>query len=694
MISRKGLFVNWVLVFVLFAFLVCGAVGTSVAEATIIAPEISKDLITQELVTYKGSSQYNGTTVASHISADDFAELEIADNGGTHTDGEGASVFSNYVIFKINLKFDSSSKRIGDTGVKVVKDSCDWNDMDKANNYKYGDPSTDTEQYIAYGAISVVRINGDGNATKYIPMFSKGNTAISEQIFNVDGDYTIYVFFQTQKGNEIQKHVLSWAFKIRTKIYLLDEETGYAIKDSGISNKNVVIDYANRDETLSQDETLLENQRKVQVDCVQDGYRQVDIADGLVLKAEPGVSRKYVFDVKANGFWAEHFEFVLDTANLQEQLLFGNLRKQTAPFQYEAEEYFYMVWTENPNNPIVVEVEFTDINAEIEGPFFDEKGEPLKDIPIETIDYKPGDRLDRVGSYYIHAYSGTYETEYWIDVVDGDNPSYNYSVLSAKRFNNFKTKWYQVYDRINGRYLCFDMDEWRRAYDAAMTIENSTVDKATGRPYYNGKYYSDSVEVTAAMNEYVFSQNLKTIYYDPNDFSDSDESLRTFSSAAFDGTIYLNDEFQFVKQHGAEVESVVAIGADGRKIPIKFFIPISKQAIPHGEYTIVETDRYGNETRYTVYRDKKAPTVTVNINGEPVIANGGQKLSADKMFAFVNLEDDYDEYAVLKVVMPNSETRYYYQSEYKGVSFVEKGEYKVSAYDRNNNTVEFTVVVA
>lgn len=687
MIGRKGLFVNYLLAFILFAFLLCGAASPLMAEAVVIAPEDSKELITQDFVTYKGSSQYNGTTVASHISADDFASLEITDNGGTHTDGEGASVFSNYVIFKINLLFDSSSKRIGDTSVRVAKDSCDWNDMDKANNYKYGDPKTDTEQYIAYGAVSAVRVNGDGSVTKYTPMFSKGNTAISEQIFNIDGNYTIYVFFQTIKGLEIQKHILSWSFKVRTKVFLLDEETKYVIKDSGISKRNVVIDYANRDETLSQ------IQQKVQVNCMKDGYRKIDIADGFVLEAEMGTSSKYAFEVVANGFVAERFEFVVDTTNLQEQLLFGNLRKQTAIFRYEAEEYFYMTWAESPNNPLIVEVTFTDINASAEGPFFDGDGNPLNEIPTEKIDYKQGDRLDRVGSYYISAHSGTYTSEYWVDVVDGDNPSYNYSVLSAERFNNFKTKWYQVYDRINGRYLCFDMDEWRRAYDAAMTIENSTVNTATGRPYYNGKFYNDSIEVTAAMNEYVFSQNLKTIYYDPNDFSDSDESLRTFSSAAFDGTIYLNDEFQFVKQHGAEVETVVAINSDGRKFPIKFFTPISKQSIPHGQYTIVETDRYGHETRYTVYRDKKAPMVTVNANGEPVLANNGQKLSVNGMFAFVNLEDDFDEYAVLKVVTPSGEAKYYYQSEYKGISFGDKGEYAVSAYDRNNNLVEFTIVV-
>ena len=176
-----------------------------------------------------------------------------------------------------------------------------------------------------------------------------------------------------------------------------------------------------------------------------------------------------------------------------------------------------MVWDENPNNPFSVEVTIWDFNAKAEGPYFDEKGELLAGIPTKKIEYSPGERLDKAGLYYIFAQSKTKKAEYWIEVVEGDDPSYNYSVLSAKRFNNFKTIWYQIYDGINKRYLCFDMNEWQRAYDAAMTIENSTVDKSTGRPFYNGKYYNDSLEVTAAMNEYVFSQNLKTIYYDPDD---------------------------------------------------------------------------------------------------------------------------------------------------------------------------------
>ena len=669
-------------VVILFGLMLCNIFLALNGDAAI-AAENTNDLITQEFVTYRDNSKYTGETIGSHIGADDFADLEITDNGGTHTDGEGNTVFSNYVIFKIDLLFNTQTKEIGDTGVKVSKDSCDWNDMDNANNYKYGNPETDTEQYIAYGAVSAIRVNGDGSTTKYTPMFSKGNTSIAEQIYNIDGDYTIYVFFQTKKGNDVQKHILSWSFKIRTEIFLTDEETGYAIKNSGISSKNVVVDYANRDETLSQ------ISQKVQVECILNGYRYVDIADGTVLEARNGTSDKYQFTVKANGFISETFEFTIDTDNLQEELLFANLRKQTGEISYEAEEYFYITWTENPNNPIHVNIEYYDVNAPIE---YDENGEQvLSKQLIEN--YQAGDMLDKVGPYYICAESATYKFECWVEVVAADNPSYNYEVLSANRFNNFKTKWYQVYDRINDRYLCFDMTEYQRAYNAAMAIENSTVDRTSGSMYYNGVYYRDNIDATAAMNEYVFSQNLKTVYYDPNDFSNDDESIRTFSSAAFDGTIYLNDEFQFVQQNGAEVETVVATGEDGTEYPIKFFTPISEQDIPHGQYIITETDKYGHQTSYTVYRDKNAPKVTVNADNEQVIVSDGQEIIAEDSFAISNLSDDLDDFAVLKVIAPNGGAQYFYQEEYRGIAFVQNGEYSIFAYDRNNNVIEFCVTV-
>ena len=145
--------------------------------------------------------------------------------------------------------------------------------------------------------------------------------------------------------------------------------------------------------------------------------------------------------------------------------------------------------------------------------------------------------------------------------------------------------------------MCFDYDtEYDRAYNAAMTIENSTVVASGGKYIYKNKTYSDRVELTAAMNEYVFADNLKTVYYDPNNFSSSMKYPFVFSSQAFDGTVYLDDKFQFVSSHGAETSSVIAKDSEGNEYSLDFFVEIAEQSnkLSHGEYTIVETDMYGN----------------------------------------------------------------------------------------------------
>ena len=88
---------------ILFGLMLCNIFLALNGDAAI-AAENTNNLITQEFVTYRGNSKYTGETIGSHIEADDFADLEITDNGGTHTDGDGNTVFSNYVIFKIDRK--------------------------------------------------------------------------------------------------------------------------------------------------------------------------------------------------------------------------------------------------------------------------------------------------------------------------------------------------------------------------------------------------------------------------------------------------------------------------------------------------------------------------------------------------------------------------------------------------------------
>lgn len=612
-------------------------------------------LVTESYATFKDGQKYSGKQVASQLDVGAFADFTIIENGGTHIDGTGNQVYSNYVVFGVHLNFDPATKYIGNTGVKVSKDICDWNETPYAS-------AGDTEQYIAYGAISATKTDGQGNVFKYEPMFSKGNTSVENLIFNEDGDYTVFVLFETVKNGKFQNHVLSWSFKIRSYIYLVDAATGFPIKESGISSKDVIADYAGR--------------QNITVECTLNGS-SIDVFDGFVLSADGQVQDQYAFTVKSNGFVSEVFSFRIDSKKPTAQFYFANLRKQVGEYYYEAEEYFYLVWSEDPRNPVTVCCDYYDYSS---------------NVPVTT-EYVAGTVMDAPGLYRVYTQSLTHRIQYWIEVVEGDAPSYNHETLSAERFNNFKTKWYEVYDDINNRYLCFDIEEYDRAYEAAMTIENSSVSASSGKYYYNGNWYSDRIELTVAMNAYVFENNLKLVYYDPTYYSADEESERTFSSAAFDGTRYLNDEFQFVNSHYSETYSVVATDKDGTVFELEYFKPIAEQNLPQGEYLITETDLYGNSVNYSAIRDKSAPSVILSAAGETYVAENGEQYSLNGAFTVSEFKDVFDDFAVLKIVKPDAEIVYYYQNEYAGIMFQQKGVYTIYAYDRNGNILSFAVEI-
>jgi hypothetical protein len=129
---------------------------------------------------------------------------------------------------------------------------------------------------------------------------------------------------------------------------------------------------------------------------------------------------------------------------------------------------------------------------------------------------------------------------------------------------------------------------------------------------------------------------------------------------------------------------------------IEYFVPISDQPeeIPDGIYTIIETDMYGNPSTYTVYRDKSAPEIMIGgASGgrENIVQNG--RYSFSEGFVIRSLTDRFDAYAVLKITHPSGTATYYYEEEYAGILFCEKGEYIVEAYDRNHNHITAVITV-
>ena len=657
------------------AFLLCICMTVMVVEFNVTALNadsfIEDGLVECKTASYKDGKKYSGSKITNpQLDVKKFATLDIIDYGGSHVDGDGELVFSNYFAFNIFLNFDKSTKYIDGTSVKVSKDSCDWNDMNKANDYKYGNKENATEKQISYGAIAVTRTDGNGEVFKYTPVFSTGSTSFEQQLFNVDGDYTIYVFFETVQGGKYQNHILSWSFKIRSSIYLRDKTSGLHIKNSGLSGNDVIIDTASR--------------QNITIDVYKDGKPYMQCSDGATLTQ----SGKYRIVVQSNGFASEVFYFTIDKEQSDRKIFFSNLRRQTGKFTYEAEGYFAFEWDETILNPIKW-AKYAFCDGEGKDLFNDNENKFTEDIA-----YTKGTVLDKVGLYRITANDGKQTVIYYVYVAGMDNPSDNYDKLSSKRFNTFKTKWWQVYDEGSGRYLCFDYDtEYDRAYNAAMTVANNSVIEGTGRYFFKGTWYNDRIELTAAMNEYVFNYNLSLFYYDPADYSDNVSSERTFSSAAFDDSIYLNDDFQFISSHPSEVASVIATDSEGVEYAIEFAVPLASQTnpLPDGKYTVTETDKYGNQTVYVAYRDKSAPVVTVSSSVGDIVANGGETYALD-YFSIASMLDAYDEYAVLKIVA-NGEILYFYRDEYRGMVFENAGEYLVSAYDRNGNAVEFTITV-
>ena len=275
----------------------CAAAPVRAGEASI------GSLIKERCYTYEDGQKYSGKTVTPQLDVSAFADLTVVEDGGSHTDGRGEPVFSNYVVFSVKLNFDSSKRIIG-TDARVSKDRCDWNETAYA-------AAGDTEQYIAYGAIGAERRDGEGKKVSYEPMFSKGNTSVENLVFNEDGNYTVFVLYESVKDGKYQNHVIEWSFSIRSYVYLVDGETGYPIKESGTSDRTVRVDYAKR-QGVTLECTFTDVDGRTSSFFASDGYRMEQ-------------SGTYRFTTRAAGFVCESFTFLLDTSSPCDRLMFANL---------------------------------------------------------------------------------------------------------------------------------------------------------------------------------------------------------------------------------------------------------------------------------------------------------------------------------------------------------------------------------
>ncbi len=609
---------------------------------------IVSDVVKSSLTAYGNISNYNGIKLKTDLSPEDIIEFTVTDHGGITKDGYGNLVFSNYANISISLKTEDSSMEIPEMGAYIISE------RDYSYDGKYvGRPKKqELKTKIGYGAIITSCEASSGSREIFEEMFFRRyDDRVDELRITKDGDYHI-VILMTVKENGIRKKIaIEYIVPIRTKLYITDEYGEYHVKDAGAYFEAVRLD------------TLGRPNAKILVDGVT-------VEDGYILDKKG----KHVIDVYGNGFLCERVNFEIFSPEDEHAYIYlSNSRKQLDAISYECENHFKVTWSTSYNSATMTYWKNNDPNT--------------------AYYYTKGEEITTPGTYIFTLNIPELMNEkksFLVCLVENDEPILNYNTLHKNRFNNFKTKWYEIYDDVNEFYYCFGMDEYINAYDAAITIEKSKVTDFGYYFQYNDTKYTDKVSLTKAMNEKALA-NIKEVYYDP----DAEKIEKYFSDRAFDGTVYLNPDFQFVRTSPAETDSVTLISSDGTHTAVSFFTPISAYKLKAGVYTVIEKDRYGNQTSYTCNVDTTVPTATLNINGSTSNSEVYDKMTyTARFFQFAKITDSLDPFAVIAVnhVYNGKESNsYYYLNEYDDAIFSDPGIYNIRIYDRNNNTVKFIV---
>ena len=96
-------------------------------------------------------------------------------------------------------------------------------------------------------------------------------------------------------------------------------------------------------------------------------------------------------------------------------------------------------------------------------------------------------------------------------LIPNISPNHNYEILSGNRYNNFITKWYEVYNEKTDEYYCFHMAEYNKAYDLAMTLEKEKVSYYGNKYLYEDEFYYSSVDMADALNEAAAKRDRKSV---------------------------------------------------------------------------------------------------------------------------------------------------------------------------------------
>ena len=485
-----------------------------------------------------------------------------------------------------------------------------------------------------------MQTNADGSMRIYKWIGIQSSTLGMQPIaLTEDGDYHINIFFEASYNGVTQKYVAQYTVPVRTSIFVTDESGEYHVKDSGFYYDAVKLDFADRKDVV------------VTVNGVYAG-------NGYVI-SKPGT---YSVCVYGAGFLSEKFTFRVHSQNYDHIFLRGkNLTAVLGEGIYQAESYFSVDWLTN----------MADVVA-----YYSYNGGDTVKYEKDTVISEPG-----AYTFSVSTASGK-ETQYMAVMLVPDTcPSHNLNVLSGNRFNNFITKWYEVRDNESGEYLCFNINEYYKAYDAAMSFEERKVTYYGNRYVYGDMQYATSDAVSRAMSEAAV-KNIKLVYYDV----DNSTVEKQFSNNLFDGTVYLNGDFKFMCPNTAETSSVILIDENGGIHPIAYNTVMDSYSLCDGKYTVVESDKYGNEIEYSVVIDRTAPSVHITTDSGVIEIENGKTYTVSR-FSVSALSDALDPYALVCV----DNTDFALANELTGDTYGERGRYFIKAYDRNGNVVRCTV---
>ena len=631
-----------IIAFLSVAILICSVFQLSVLAESSSSKEAMDNadkerLFSSKLYCYNEDSYFNGTKVTADFDLEDYCILSLDDYGGTHM-SEGDKVYSNYVTISLDFQYEASHTLSG--GAKIVSTK-----EDRIHGKWVGKTGThglDTD--IGYGTIVVSRERQSGGREiyKYIH-FNADSRDLSQLSFTEDGNYHVAIFFEASKGGVRKKYVAEYVIPIRSSIYVTDMSSEFHIKDTGFYYEDVKLNFAGRKN----------------IDVYVNGQYAVD---GYVLKKPDTGKVEYDISVHSSGFVSERFTVTLYHSNEDHFFVYGsNLRRKVGENVYEAENHFKLIWS--------------DISAEII-PYYSKDGEDEQIYTRNTV-------IDEDGTYVFRFHSEKLKLNsyYVVFLYEDSAPSYNYGVLSANRFNNFITKWYEVYDADSDLYYCFHIGEYNEAYNAALSMEKKKVLTYGSGYMYNDVFYDDISLLTEKMNESV-KEKITVTYYDV----DNSTEKKYFSDNLFDGTVYINPDFEFVKNHPSETNSVIMIDENGTEYPIDFFTKISQYELSDGKYRIVEADLYGNTTEYVGIIDSSAPRLKLNLT-EAITEIENEKIYQAKYFSIDSLFDKHDSYAVISV----NNTDFYLSKEYENKIYFTSGNYFIKAYDRNGNVVRCVI---